>query len=386
MKKIISSFLAITLLLTGCTNNDSNENKIKETEIEELQFSGVDDPSLTSYIEDELYENIVEELDSDKYFIENVQATYVSKEYLEESKYNSQSNIYFGYSLEQLDQAFGDTKYVFDIDEKGNTTVKELVEITDSFDKVIQNVMIGSGVILICVTVSLVAAPSVPAVSLIFATSTKTATTFAISSATLDGVVSATITGYETGDIDKAIQSGLVSASEGFKWGAIFGAVSGGASSTISLKGATRNGLTMNQAAKIQKESKYPLDVIKQFSTPEQYEICKNAGLVPKMINGKTALVRDIDLSYVDEFGRTNLERMKQGLAALDQNGQAYELHHIGQKVDSTLAILTKGEHMQGGNNTIWHSLENASGVHSTGNNWDAQRKAMWKSLAKMME
>lgn len=386
MKRIISSFLVIALFLAGCTSNNSNNNSIIKTKDEELQFTGVDDSELTSYIEDKLYENIIEELDSAEYFIENVQAIYISKEYLEESKYNSQSNIYFGYSLEQLNKAFGDTKYVFDIAENGNTTVKELVEITDTFDRLIQNVMIGSGVILICITVSLVATPSVPAISLIFTTSAKTATTFAISSAALDGVVSAVITGYETGNIDKAFQNGVVSATEGFKWGAIFGAVSGGTSSVISLKGATINGLTMNQAAMIQKESKYPIDVIKQFSTLKQYEICKNAGLVPRMVNGKTALVRDIDLSYVDEFGRTNLERMKQGLAALAPNGQAYELHHIGQKVDSTLAILTKREHMQDGNNIIWHSLDNASEVHLPDNNWDNQRKAMWKSLAKMME
>lgn len=383
MKKIISSFLAITLLLTGCTNNDSNENKIKETEIEELQFSGVDDPSLTSYIEDELYENIVEELDSDKYFIENVQATYVSKEYLEESKYNSQSNIYFGYSLEQLDQAFGDTKYVFDIDEKGNTTVKELVEITDSFDKVIQNVMIGSGVILICVTVSLVAAPSVPAVSLIFATSAKTATTFAISSATLDGVVSATITGYETGDIDKAIQSGLVSASEGFKWGAIFGAVSGGASSTISLKGATRNGLTMNQAAKIQKDSKLPLELIKSFHSIEEYNVYKDSSLQLMKVNGKNALVQSIDWDFVGDLedGRTNAQRVLDGLAPLDKTGKSYELHHIGQKENSPLAILTSNEHKK--NYKVLHKNTGQEESEIIRNKFQKEKRDFWRNLLK---
>lgn len=347
MKKINSSFLAIALFLTGCSGTNLNENNIKDTEVEEMQFMGIDDPALTSYIEDELYENIVEELDSDKYFIENVQATYVSKEYLEESQYNSQSNIYFGYSLEQLNQAFGDTKYVFDIDENGNTTVKELVEITDNFNQVIQNVMIGSGVILICVTVSLVVAPSAPAVSLIFATSAKTATTFAVSGAALDGVVSAAITGYETGDIDKAIQSGLVSASEGFKWGAIFGAVSGGASNTISLKGATRNGLTMNQAAMIQKESKLPLELIKSFHSVEEYNVYKNSLLQLMKVNGKNALVQSIDWDFVGDLedGRTNAQRVLDGLAPLDKSGKSYEIHHVGQKLDSPFAILTNNQH-----------------------------------------
>lgn len=379
MKKIISSFLAIVLFLTGCTNTDSNKNK--ETEVEEMNFTGIDDPALTSYIEDELYENIVEELDSDKYFIENVQATYVSKEYLEESRYNSQSNIYFGYSLEQLDQAFGDTKYVFDIDENGNTTVKELVEITDNFDQVIQNVMIGSGVILICVTVSLVATPSAPAVSLIFATSAKTATTFAVSGAALDGIVSAAITGYETGDIDKALQSGLVSASEGFKWGAIFGAVSGGASSTISLKGATRNGLTMNQAAMIQKDSKLPLDLIKSFHSVEEYNVYKNSSLQLMKVDGKNALVQQIDWDFVGDLedGRTNAQRVLDGLSPLDKSGKPYEVHHVGQKQNSPLAILTSDEHKS--NYKAIHKNTGQTSSDIDRNVFSKERREFWKEF-----
>lgn len=50
----------------------------------------------------------------------------------------------------------------------------------------------------------------------------------------------------------------------------------------------------------------------------------------------------------------TNLERMKMGHPPIDPiSGKAYELHHVGQSIDSPLAILTKVEHMQGGNNTI---------------------------------
>ena len=52
MKKIIISFLTITLLLTGCAG--SNKNDIKEMEVENLKFSGIDYPTLISYIEDDL--------------------------------------------------------------------------------------------------------------------------------------------------------------------------------------------------------------------------------------------------------------------------------------------------------------------------------------------
>ena len=145
----------------------------------------------------------------------------------------------------------------------------------------------------------------------------------------------------------------------------------------------------MNEAATIQRESKYPLDVIKQFKSMDQYEICKNAGLYPVTVNGKTSLVRAIDLDYVDDFGRTNLQRMKEGLAAIDpDSGLPYELHHIGQKTDSTLAILTKAEHMQGGNNSIWHEFGSASEVHSAANEalWNRQRQTYWRQLATLLE
>ena len=122
----------------------------------------------------------------------------------------------------------------------------------------------------------MVAAPSAPAISLIFATSAKTATTFAVSGAALDGVVSVAVTGYETGDMDKAMQEGLLSASEVFKWGAIFGVVS----------------LTVNQAAMIQKDSKLLLDLIKSFHSVEEYNIYKSSSLELMKVNGKNALVQ----------------------------------------------------------------------------------------------
>ena len=62
-----------------------------------------------------------------------------------------------------------------------------------------------------------------------------------------------------------------------------------------------------------------------------------------------------------------------------------YELHHIGQKADSTLAILTKAEHMQGGNNKIWHEFGKASEAHAPGNTWDKQRAEFWINFAKMI-
>lgn len=404
MKKIIKVLLSALILVAGCSNtsvssinnteekiennneNESLENEDKEWNLEDVpQFENANDKELTSYLEDSVYHKLVNDLNNDGYFIENVEAVYVSKEYIEELSYNSQSNIYFGYTLNELKNQFEGKKYVFDIGENGTTVVHEIEDVDKTYETIMKNVLIGGGVILFCVTVSVVSAPAAPAISVIFATSAKTASAYALSSATISGATKTIIEGYQTGDWNEAIKEGALKASDSFKWGAISGALVGGAKEAIALKGATLSGLSMNDAARIQRESGYPLDVIKTFKNMDQYNICKKAGLKPTMVNGKTALIRDIDLTIKDEFGRTNLERMKEGLAALDSLGNALEIHHIGQKADSTLAILTKAEHMQGGNNKIWHDAAEGLGKVAR-EEWNNHgRKEFWKAVAVIL-
>lgn len=395
MKRLIALIL-VCALLTGCTFGGAGTHESTTTrdaqdvqvifEEEMPDFSGLDDTSLLSYMEDKVYTELVAELNNEGYFIENVQAIYISKEYLDELSYNSQENIFFGYKLSELDECFAGTRYVFALDENGQTTVKEFEKYDDTYERVLKNVAIGAGVILLCITVSAVTGGlGAPAVSMIFAASAKTAATMALSSGVISGVSAGVVTGIKTGDFDEAVKSAALAGSESFKWGAVTGAITGGVGEAVALKGATLNGLTMNEAAAIQKESKYPLDVIKQFSSREQYEICKSAGLSPQMVNGNIALIRKIDPNLVDDMGRTNLQRMQQGLAAIDSNGASFELHHIGQHADSTLAMLTKAEHMQGGNNKIWHVFGEATEVHGPGNTWDIQRQEFWKHLASLV-
>ena len=345
-------------------------------------FRGLNDPALLPYIEDTLYAQLVGTLNSEDYFVENVSAVYISQEYLEELAYNSQANVFFGFTLDELEAQFQGEKYIFTLGDDGKTAVEPWTDYVDPYEQVIGNVAVGTGVILVCVTVSAVTGGA-PACSMIFAVAAKTGALGAVSGGVLGGVSAGIVTGIQTGDMDAALQAAVVAGSEGFKWGAITGAISGGAGEAVALKGATINGLTMNQAAMIQKESGYPLDVIKGFASMEQYDICRNAGLSSQMVNGKTALVRSVDPDFVDELGRTNLQRMQQGLAALDPaTGQAYQLHHIGQDPGSTLAILTEAEHMQGGNNLIWHELEGASRIDRVA--FKTQRESFWKSFAEI--
>lgn len=390
MKKILSVLLMLSLLLCSFNAAVATEPQLPVGSVPEAGFSGMNDPNLLRYTEDIIYQNLVNSLDSELYFVENVSAIYISQEYIDELAYNSQANIYFGYTLQELSEQFHGKKYVFTLGDDGTTIVTEFEDYDDTYDRALKNVAIGTGVILVCVTVSVVSGGlGAPAVSMIFAASAKTGTIMALSGGSIGGISAGIVTGIQTGDMDEALKAAALAGSEGYKWGAFSGAVSGGIGQTIALKGATMNGLTMNQAAAIQRESKYPLDVIKQFKSMEQYEICRDAGLKAVTVNGKTSLVRAIDLDYVDELGRTNLQRMQQGLAAIDPNsGVSYELHHIGQKTESTLAILTKAEHMQGGNNAIWHEFGIASEVHnaSTQSMWLAQKQSYWKQLAVLME
>lgn len=387
MKKLLSCLLSL-IFLVNILPKAGKAQTVAPTDALSSEFvaglTGLNDPALPRYLEDSLYASLVETLNSDTYFVENVEAVYISQEYLDELAYNSQMNVFFGYTLSELVEQFQSAKFVFTLSEDGTTVVEPFQDYDDTYDKVLRNVAIGTGVILIFVTVSVVTAGAgAPAISLIFAASAKTATTMALSGAAMGAASAGIIAGIQTNDMDAALKAAALAGSEGFKWGAISGAVTGGASKAFALKGATTSGLSMNEVAVIQKESKLPLDVIKQFRTMEQYSICKDAGLISRMVNGKAALIRPVDLNFVDDFGRTNLQRMQQGLAALDPSGTAYELHHIGQKMDSTLAILTKAEHMQGGNNSIWHILGEASEINRSV--FAVQKSEFWKTMANTL-
>lgn len=113
----------------------------------------------------------------------------------------------------------------------------------------------------------------------------------------------------------------------------------------------------------------------------EEYEIYKKAGLTEVEINGKKCLIRqDIEWEKKDEKGRTNQQRIERGLAPLDQEGNAIQLHHIGQHMDSPLAELTFEEHRGGGNDTILHNKSIETETHGEGNHWDNERQNYWKS------
>ena len=402
MKRIIALLLSITILLTGCGQAKSQSTPVNESntgmaspepttepivqEDIEPQYNSLDDLQLLAHIEDLIYRDTVASLNSKDFFVESVSAVYISKEYLDEAAFNSQSNIYFGYTLGELDEIFQGKKYIFTLSENGTTTVKELQEIEDvTTETMLKNVAIGTGVILVCVTVSVVSAGAgAPAVSMIFAASATTAKTFAISSTVFGGISAGFVRGIQTGDLNEALEAAALGASEGFKWGAISGAVIGGGSEAFLLKSATKSGLTMNEAALIQADSNIPIDIISQMHSLDEYMVYKTAGLKPVMVNGKTALIQNIDLNYVSQFPDgtkvTNLVRMQKGYPPIDPiTGKVYQLHHIGQKADGTLAVLTESQHQ--GNSAILNIFGKESEIIR--NEFATTRKAFWEYLGK---
>ena len=392
MKRLIALFLSLTMVLTGCfkpqAKNPTSESTINTVSapvewVEVLpEFDSLSDEDLLLEVENLVYRGTVEALDSEEYVVENVSAVYLSKEYLEEAAFNSQSNVYFGYTLAELDEIFQGTRYIFTLGDDGTTAVQELQVIDDhTAETMLRNIAIGTGVILVCVTVSVVSAGAgAPAVSVIFAASATTAKTMAVSSAAFGGISAGVVRGIETGDFDEAMEAAALGATEGFKWGAVSGAVIGGGNEAFLLKSATKSGLTMNEVALIQKESNLPMDVISQFHSMKEYLVYKEAGLKPVIVNGRVALVQDIDLNYVSELPDgtkvTNLERMQRGLAPIEPaTGEAYELHHIGQKADGTLAVLTRDQHRK--NASILNQPGKASEIDRSG--FGNTRKEFWK-------
>lgn len=142
--------------------------------------------------------------------------------------------------------------------------------------------------------------------------------------------------------------------------------------------------LTEEEKQRIKEETGWSDEIIDAIRTMREYEVYKAAGLKEAEIGGKKCLIRDdIDWNQVDEKGRTNQERVERGLAPLDKNGNAIELHHIGQHADSPLAELTVEQHRGTGNDTILHDKSIQTETHGEGNNWDNERQTYWKNRAE---
>ena len=151
MKKVIALLLVLSICLSSCkTNTDPNnkptsntsesisENAPRETSAntddntekttdesttvtsvsiaetsgktnadEDIEFYSMDDPDFLEYVKT----TINSELEGDEFIVDSVQAKYMSDEYYENLKFNSQENEYFGYTVSDLNNIFKGKKY-----------------------------------------------------------------------------------------------------------------------------------------------------------------------------------------------------------------------------------------------------------------------------------
>lgn len=80
-----------------------------------------------------------------------------------------------------------------------------------------------------------------------------------LSEACLSAASKAVVTGYQTGDIHEAMEAAALAGSEGFKWGAITGAITGGAGKAIQLKRAS-NTIPSPRESELRAMKKYHAD------------------------------------------------------------------------------------------------------------------------------
>ncbi len=126
----------------------------------------------------------------------------------------------------------------------------------------------------------------------------------------------------------------------------------------------------------IKEQTGWSDEIVNAIRSPEEFKVYKDAGLVEGEVAGRKCLLKtDIDWTQTDEFGRTNLERMKNGNNVIAKDGQTVEIHHIGQHKDSPLAELTTSEHRGKGNDSVLHDKNKPTEVHDEGNEWPLEKK-----------
>jgi len=99
--------------------------------------------------------------------------------------------------------------------------------------------------------------------------------------------------------------------------------------------------------------------------------------------NGNRVYQRDdlIGPARVDARGRSNVERMKRGLAPVGPDGESLELHHTIQTADGPIAEMTASFHRRYRREIHINPQSTPSGIdRPTFNRW---RRQYWKSRAK---
>ena len=330
-KFILSIVILLVLVLSSVLYNYFFKSKV--VDLDKIDYKSLDDSNLQNLMMENIYSGLEANLSSDDYVVKSIAMTYISKEYIEELNYNNKSNIYFGFTLSELANMFQDKKYVFTVNDKNETIVKEFE---------FSNVCIGTGIILGCATISILSTGT--AISAIFMMSAKTATTMALSSAAIDGVISYGVEYIKTGNTEKAFNEGLVNSTEGFKIGAIMGAVSGATFEIASQLNQSKKFKKLNPIDRGQEGEK----IVYNKYGGRQQEAYLNGNIVSSNTNGSVRpdLIRDVKghLEAI-EIKNYNLDSSisRRNLIKVLKEQVAERIRHLPKGSTQRICLVTKG-------------------------------------------
>ena len=219
---------------------------------DDIESKSPSDADYQQYVQSGVYASVAANLPSEDYVVDDVHVTYISQEFLEELEFNSQKNVYFGYTLDELVGQFQGAKFVF-TSEGGKTVARAFEEPDNTFNEVVTNVAIGAGVVLVCAAISIAAsevataavgsaavAAGAKTVNVMFAVAAKSGAITAVTTA-LGSIASGVISGLVDGDVESKVGEIAADASDKFKWGAIIGAAAGAVASGWKLATTIRS-------------------------------------------------------------------------------------------------------------------------------------------------
>ena len=137
----------------------------------------------------------------------------------------------------------------------------------------------------------------------------------------------------------------------------------------------------------IKETSNYSENINEFIRNPMELKVYENANLQEGIVNDRVVLKTDeINPSLTDSMNRTNIDRMNKGLSPIDEIGNSYNLHHIGQKANSPLAELSQSEHNI--YDSVLHDKTIKTEIHSDNSevNWSKERSDHWKARAQEIE
>jgi HNH/ENDO VII superfamily nuclease len=130
-------------------------------------------------------------------------------------------------------------------------------------------------------------------------------------------------------------------------------------------------------------DSPYSKEIMDSIASQEELDYYIENDYIEIEINGKKVLVpKDLDLNRVDEDGKTNLERMKEGKPPLDEDGKPYNLHHIGQNPNGPFALIPDKDHKA--MDSFLHDKTKSSEIDRIA--FQSEKKEIYKELAKKIE